>query len=117
MEVVKEKSDISKLVDNQIYGDIELNNAQIEWKGTGNVLYCVGKIQLENCKIRFTGNHSLIYFDENLYPFSINIRVGNDSVFYLGKGCFLNKTSLKVSKLISSLSINSCSLVMGFSLF
>ena len=93
MEVVKEKSDISKLVDNQIYGDIELKNAQIEWKGTGNVLYCVGKIQLENCKIRFTGNHSLIYFDENLYPFSIDIRVGNDSVFYLGKDCYLNKTS------------------------
>lgn len=93
MEVVKEKSDISKLVENQIYGDIELKNAQIEWKGTGNVLYCVGKIQLENCKLRFTGNHSLIYFDENLYPFSIDIRVGNDSVFYLGKDCYLNKTS------------------------
>ena len=30
MEVVKEKSDIKKLVDNQIYGDIELKNAQIE---------------------------------------------------------------------------------------
>lgn len=73
MEVVKEKSDIKNLVDNQIYGDIELKNAKIEWKGTGNVLYCVGKIQLENCKIRFTGNHSLIYFDENLYPFSIDI--------------------------------------------
>ena len=93
MEVVKEKSDISKLVENQIYGDIELKNAQIEWKGTGNVLYCVGKIRLENCRIRFMGNHSLIYFDENSYPFSIDIRVGNDSVFYLGKDCWLNKTS------------------------
>lgn len=93
MEIVKEKTDILKLKDNQIYGEIELNNAQIEWTGIGNVLYCTGKIQLENCRIRFTGNHSLIYFDENAYPFSINIRVGNDSVFYLGKHCFLNRTS------------------------
>ena len=65
MEIVKEKTDILKLKDNQIYGEIELNNAQIEWTGIGNVLYCTGKIQLENCRIRFTGNHSLIYFDEN----------------------------------------------------
>ena len=114
MEVVKEKSDISNLVDNQIYGDIELNNAQIEWKGTGNVLYCVGKIQLENCKIRFTGNHSLIYFDENLYPFSINIRVGNDSVFYLGKDCFLNRTSdMYATKRKNILIGNQCLLSFG----
>ena len=93
MELVKDEKDFSNLVDNQVFGDIELHNAEIEWDGKGNILYCVGKIKLENCKIRFSGNHSIVYIDENFYPFSINVRIGNDSVFYLGKDVFLNQTS------------------------
>ncbi len=78
---------------NKIIGDINFNNASVEFKGENNILYCNGNITLENCKIRFTGSNSLIYLDKNKYPFSINIRVGNDSVFYLGKRCYLNRTS------------------------
>lgn len=80
-------------MENKIIGNVKLNNATIDFKGENNILYCKGDITLENCKLRFTGSNSLIYLDENKYPFSINIRVGNDSVFYLGKNCYLNRTS------------------------
>ncbi len=93
MEVVSIVDDIEYLNDNQVIGNLKLDNASIEFKGKGNVLYCTELISLKNCKLRFTGNNSLIYFDENKEPFSINIRVGNDSVFYIGKQCFFNKTS------------------------
>lgn len=78
---------------NQIIGNVILKNAEIIFKGTNNVFFCKNKLILENCKVRFTGNHSLIYIDENDYPMSLNMRVGNDSVIYIGKDCYVNRTS------------------------
>ena len=85
-QVVKEGTD-------QIIGNVILKNAEIIFKGTNNVFFCKNKLILENCKVRFTGNHSLIYIDENDYPMSLNMRVGNDSVIYIGKDCYVNRTS------------------------
>ena len=93
METVKNQKGIQKLNNNKIIGDISLENSSIEFKGQNNILFCNSHIKIVNSKLRFTGNNSLIFFDENNYPFSINIRVGTDSVFYLGKDCYLNKTS------------------------
>ena len=58
-----------------------------------NILMCRGKVTLQKCLIRFTGNNSLIYIDENAEPISLNMRVGSDSVIYIGKNIFVNKTS------------------------
>ena len=52
-------------MNNQIIGDVTYINSEIIFKGNNNILVCKGKLQLENCKIRFTGNNSLIYIDEN----------------------------------------------------
>lgn len=93
MELVENSNQINNLVKNKIIGNINLKNSSIEFKGENNILFCMGDIQVENCKLRFTGNNSIIYFDENKYPFSLNIRVSNDSVFYLGKSCFINRRS------------------------
>ena len=79
--------------ENRIIGNIKLVNSRIEFKGKNNYFYCNGNIQLENSKIRFTGDNAVIFIDKNEFPFSINIRVSNDSVFYLGENCYLNKLS------------------------
>ena len=84
---------INNLENNKIIGDLNLVNANIEFKGKNNILYCQNKITLENVKIRFTGDNSLVYFDSNQEPISINVRVGNDSVFYLGKNAYTNRIS------------------------
>lgn len=93
MERIENQTQINSLVDNKLIGEIKLENSSIEFKGDNNILYCNGNISIENCKLRFTGSNSIIYFDENKYPFSLNVRVGNDSVFYLGKSCYVNRTS------------------------
>ena len=65
-------------MNNKIIGNIEYRNAEIKFKGSNNIFICKNKLILENCKIRFTGNNSLVYIDKNNYPISLNIRLGND---------------------------------------
>lgn len=93
MEIILNEKQIEELRDNKIIGNLILKNASIEFSGKNNILFCNKNIEIKNCKIRFTGSDSLIYFDENKGDISLNIRVGNDSVFYLGKNCYINKTS------------------------
>lgn len=80
-------------MDNKIIGNIEYKNSEITFNGDNNIFICKGNLLLENCKIRFTGSNSLIYIDENNYPISLNMRVGNDSVIYIGKDSYINRTS------------------------
>lgn len=80
-------------MNNKIIGDIELLNSKIEFKGDNNIFICKSKLTLENCSVRFTGSNSLIYIDENFSPMSLNMRVGNDSVIYIGKRAYVNRTS------------------------
>lgn len=80
-------------MNNSVFGDVDLINSSIDFKGNDNVFICKGKLKLKNCKIRFSGNNSLVFIDENLYPMSLNIRIGNDSVIYIGKDCYVNKTT------------------------
>lgn len=80
-------------MNNKIIGDLELLNSKIDFKGDNNVFICKSKLTLENCIVRFTGSNSLIYIDENFSPISLNMRVGNDSVIYIGKNAYVNRTS------------------------
>lgn len=80
-------------MNNEIVGNIKYNNASINFKGENNKFICKGNLNLKNCKIRFTGNNSLIYIDENDYPISLDMKVGNDSVIYFGKDCYVNQKS------------------------
>ena len=80
-------------MNNEIIGNVKLENAEIIFKGDNNKFVSNGDLTLENCKIRFTGSNSLIYIDKNEYTVSLNMRVGNDSVIYLGKKCYTNRTS------------------------
>lgn len=93
MCALNEVKGMELIMNNEIIGNIKLINAEIKFKGDNNKLFCKGNICLENCNIRFTGSNSLIYIDENLYPMSLNMRVGNDSVIYIGKDCYINRTS------------------------
>lgn len=80
-------------MNNKIIGNINFVNSHIEFKENNNVFFCNGNLTLENCLVRFTGSNSLIYIENNEYPMSLNMRVGNDSVIYIGSDCYINKTS------------------------
>lgn len=79
-------------MNNKIYGDVELINASIDFNGDNNIFYCEEKLRLENCKVRFTASNSLIYIDSNS-SLSFNMWLGNDSVIYIGKNCYMNGKS------------------------
>ena len=46
---------------------------------------------MTNSRIRFTGNNSILYIDKNKMPLSLDVRLGNDSVSYIGKNVYTNK--------------------------
>ena len=69
-------------MNNQIIGNVHLENAHIEFKGNNNIFFCTNNLNLENCRVRFTGNNSLIYIDDNSYPLSLNILIISSSVTY-----------------------------------
>ena len=80
-------------MNNEIIGNIKYDNAEIIFKGNNNKFICNNEITLKDCKIRFTGNNSLIYIDKNDNPISLNMRIGCDSVIYVGKYCYTNRVS------------------------
>lgn len=55
-------------------------------------MFCKDNIILENYKLIFASNNSIITLIK-IAVFSMNICVENDSVFYMEKNCFVNKTS------------------------
>ena len=79
-------------MNNKIIGDIEYKNAEITFKGDNNIFIC-DKLTLENCKIRFTGSNSIIYISGKQHSISLNMRISNDSVIYIGKNAYINRTS------------------------
>lgn len=91
MEKINSFEEINNIKNNEIIGEFILENSSIEFKGKNNIMYFGKNIKLKNTKLRFTGNNSLIYIDDNYMPISLNGRVGNDSVLYLGKNTYINK--------------------------
>ena len=80
-------------MNNKIIGNIKYENASIEFTGDNNTFICKDEVTLENCKIRFTGSNSLVYINKSDSSISLNIRIGNDSVIYIGKECHTNGPS------------------------
>lgn len=94
MEIINDVSEIEKIKDNKIFGNPELNNSTIQFKGTNNILYCENNVKLTESIISFEGDNSLIYLSENIYP--ITLFVQNNSTVFIGKN----------NKIISKIIIN-----------
>ena len=99
MKFLKKKENL--IIKNRLWKFIKLKNnnliigkfpkfkhSQIEIKGSNNILYCDGKVQLNNSVIKFNGNNSLIFLGEGQY--TIDITVHNNSTVYIGKKNYFN---------------------------
>ena len=51
METIKNTNDINNLVENKIIGEIELENSEIKFYGSNNILYCDSGIKLRKSHI------------------------------------------------------------------
>lgn len=85
MESLNNINDISSLNDNKVIGNPNLQNSNIVFNGSGNILYCENNVDLVNSHINFEGNNSLIYLSSTGYNYVLNIQIFHDSVIYFGK--------------------------------
>lgn len=86
MESVKSDGDINNLENNRIYGNPELSNSTISFKGVNNLLYCEGNVKIVNSNFSFEGSNSIVYLSSTQYSqYSFNLVIYNDSTFFIGK--------------------------------
>lgn len=110
MEFFKKKENL--IIKNRLWKFIKLKNnnliigkfpkfqkSQIKIKGSNNILYCDGKVLLNNSTVRFNGDNSLIFLGAGTY--TANITVYNNSTVYIGKHNYFNPHGDK-SKIILS---------------
>lgn len=66
--------------------------SRISFVGEGNVLFVEKGVKLVNSSIVFNASNSIIYLSSSKYEYYISIITYNNSVFFIGKDCFTNKT-------------------------
>lgn len=69
----------------------ETINSSITFSGSNNILFCEKDVKLEDSKLHFAGNNSLIYLSSNPNPYKLFVNIYNDSVFHIGKNNYINK--------------------------
>ena len=69
----------------------KLNNSDIKFVGENNVLYCENGVELVDSNISFYGNNNVVYLSSSRYKYKLEIRIYNDSVFYMGKDNYINQ--------------------------
>lgn len=86
-----EKFEFEKSNGNEFFGELYLVNSNIKFKGNNNILYIDGKLTLENSNIEFRGDNSLIYICESRDKLTLDLKIYNNSTFYMGKENWINK--------------------------
>lgn len=95
MEFIKYTSQFEKMIDNKIIGMPELINAEINFRGKNNILFCDNNIKLENVILDFNGNNSIVYLSSDLVN-NFKVEIYNNSFLFLGKDIKLG-SSIKIS--------------------
>lgn len=85
MESINNIEEISSLKENKIIGNPSLQNSNIVFNGSGNILYCENNVKLLNSNINFAGDNSLIYLSSSKTRYVLNALIFYDSVIYFGK--------------------------------
>lgn len=76
---------------NQFYGNLYLENSQIKFIGENNILYIDGNVKMINSSLEFRGNNSIIYLCETHDTITFDVKIYNNSTFYVGKELWINK--------------------------
>lgn len=98
MESLNNINNVSSLKNNKVIGNPNLQNSNIVFNGSDNILYCENNVRLVNCNINFNGNNSLIYLSSSKFNYSLNILVFHDSVIYFGKDNNFSNLNINVQE-------------------
>lgn len=83
MEIITTISQIGRMIDNRIVGNVHLTNSEIKFYGKNNILVCDKKIELENVILNFKGNNSIVYLCSNLNK-GFHLSIYDNSTFFIG---------------------------------
>lgn len=76
---------------NKLYGNLFIRNTKIKFKGKNNILFIDGEVNLSDSSIEFRGDNNIVYICESDDILTIDLKVYNNSVFYMGKDCWINR--------------------------
>ncbi|MBR5503026.1 MAG: acetyltransferase [Methanobrevibacter sp.] len=85
METIKNTGDINNLVENKIIGEIELENSEIKFYGSNNILFCDSGIKIKKSHINFLGNNTIIYLSYTEKDYVLEIYARHNSTIFIGK--------------------------------
>lgn len=93
MIVIKSFNEICKMVDgNKIEGEFpNLKNSEIRFNGKNNILYCEPEVVMTDSVLTFNGDNSIIFLGRNRHEYKLGVSLHNDSVYYIGKNCYINQ--------------------------
>lgn len=90
MQSITSTEDFASLEGNSLLGTPpSMNNARVEFAGTGNVLYCEPGVKLSGT-IRFPGNDALVVLCKSRHVYRLDITVHNGCLFYSGRDSYYN---------------------------
>lgn len=82
---------ISDSKGNKIIGSLpNIVNSSIDFKGENNILFCENGVKLNNSRLSFGGNNSLIYLSSNYMDYKVEIVVYQDFVVHIGRNNYFN---------------------------
>jgi len=76
---------------NKFFGKLYIENCNIEFNGKNNILFVNGNLDLKNSNIEFRGDNSIIYICETSDLITLDIKIYNNSTFYMGYENWINK--------------------------
>ncbi|GFI47277.1 polysialic acid O-acetyltransferase [Lachnospiraceae bacterium] len=68
----------------------QFHNSYIDIQAENNMIYCEKGVRLLNCKITFVGQGNLVYLCSNCYDYCLNVRIYNNSVFFIDENNYMN---------------------------
>ena len=93
-QIITKIEDIADCKDNSIIladeGSFAMKGGEIRFSGKNNILFCEKGVTLENCRINFNADNSVVYISESWHPYKLDIMVNNNCVCYLGRNGYYN---------------------------
>ncbi len=84
---------LKKLKDNYFYGELPtMKDSTIEFNGKNNIFVCEEGVVLENSRIAFNSDNSIIYLSKNNHTYKLNVTTFYNSVLFIGRNNYINNT-------------------------
>lgn len=92
MQSCKSVDELKTVRENLVIGadTLTMENTEIRFTGTGNILFCGENIRLSGCQLKFNGSNSVVYLSQSRHAYVLDVTVNNHCAFYVGKNNYFN---------------------------